>query len=153
MRYRLRTLLIAVTATAVVAAIAGALVKATRPVPIVASANGKQAIALLSAAKSVRIEVHWPPSRYDVELSPSAKRQLVAWLSEGIRDERPARYEMSGTIKLDPPTDPDWGILELNGLELGIRVDGKSYWRGLNREEFEQLVISEASGPSPSSEK
>jgi hypothetical protein len=60
---------------------------------------------------------------------------------------------MSGTIKLDPPTDPDWGILELNGLELGIRVDGKSYWRGLNREEFEQLVISEASGPSPSSEK
>jgi hypothetical protein len=144
MRYHLRTLVIVVTAAAVIAAIAGALLKASRPVPIVASAKGKQAIDLLSAAKSVRIEVHWPPSRYDVELSPSAKRRLITWLSKGVSDDRPLKYEMSGTIKLDPPTDPDWGILELNGLELGLRVDGSSYWRGLSRKEFERLVIREA---------
>jgi hypothetical protein len=144
MRYRLRTLLIAVTAAAAIAAIAGALLKASRPVPMVASADGKQAIALLSAAKSARIDVHWPPFRYDIELSPSAKRQLVAWLSKAVRDPRPLNYVMSGSIKLEPPTESDWGILELNGLELGLRVDGSSYWRGLSRKEFEELLVREA---------
>src|SRR4029079_9448619 len=144
MRYRLRTLLIVVTAAAVIAGIVGALVKASRPVPITAAASGKQAIERLSKAKSARIDVHWPPSRYDVSLSPEGKRQLAAWLSEGVRDDHPKKYEMSGTIKLDPPTDPAWGIMELNSIELGLRVDGKNYWRGLSRKEFEQLVIREA---------
>ena len=133
MRYRLRTLLIAVSVAAVIAAIAGAVVRASRPVPILASASGRQAIDRLSAAKSVRIDLHWPPSRYDTSLSPDGKRQLVAWLSEGVRDANPAKYVMSGTIQLEPPTDPTWAIMELNSIELGLRVDGKNYWRGVGR--------------------
>jgi hypothetical protein len=141
MRFRLRTLLIVVTAAAVIAAIAGTLLKARRPVPIVASVSGKQAIERLSNAKSARIEVYWPPSQYDVDLPPESKRQLVAWLSEGVRDDHPINYVMSGTIKLEPPTDPAWCIMELNSIELGLRVDGKSYWRGLSRRKFEGLVL------------
>jgi hypothetical protein len=144
MRFRLRTLLIVVTAAAIIAAIGGALVKARRPVPIIASTSGKQAIERLSNAKSARIDVHWPPSRYDASLSPDGKRLLVAWLSEGVRDDHPKTYVMSGTIKLEPPTDPTWAIMELNSIELGLRVDGKNYWRGLSRRKFEELVIREA---------
>lgn len=140
MRYRLRTLLIVVTVAAVMAAIAGALLKASRPVSIVASVSGRQVIDRLSEAKSARIEVYWPPYRYDINLSPDAKSQLVAWLSEGARDDHPAKYVKSGTIKLDPPTDPAWGIMELNSVELGLRVNGQSYWRGLSRSKFEELV-------------
>jgi hypothetical protein len=144
MRYRLRTLLIVLAVAAVIAAIAGTLLKASRPIPILTSASGRQTIDRLSAAKSARIEVDWPPSRYDIDLPPGAKRQLVAWLREAIQDDHPKNYVMSGTIKLDPPTDPDWGIMELNSIELGLRVDGKSYWRGLSRKKFEELVIHAA---------
>lgn len=144
MRYRLRTLLIVLSVAAVIAALVWALVRASSPVPIIASARGKQAIERLSKARSVRIDVHWPPSQYNASLSPDGQRQLVAWLSEGVRDNHPAKYVMSGTIELEPPTDPPWGILELSSIELGLRVDGRNYWRGLSRQKFEDLVIREA---------
>src|SRR4051812_11902149 len=143
MQYRLRTLLIVVTAAAVLAAIAGFVLKGSRPVPIVDSPNGKQTIERLSTSKSVRVDVIWPPERF--ELNPDKKRELVVWLRKAVRDDHPAKYEMSGTIKLDPPTYPDdWALLEIGDVEMGLRVDGSNYWRGLDRAQFEALIRREA---------
>jgi hypothetical protein len=50
---------------------------------------------------------------------------------------------MSGLVKLDPPTSPDWWLFEISDLEMGLR-DGRSYWRGLDSKEFQSIIRREA---------
>src|SRR5262245_8788810 len=129
MRYRLRTLMIVLVGAVVVAALIAVDLNAKRPLRIVDSSSGQQAIERLSAARSVRVNFAWPPNRFDVELSQAAKAEFESWLKKAVHDEYPFKLARSGKIILDPPTSPSWDLLEINDFEMGLCVDDVNYWR------------------------
>lgn len=82
MRYRLRTLLIAVTVFAVLAAIVGAILDAWMPTPISRSALGRQAIKQISTANQIRVEIYIDGAKRDFNLTLDSKTALLDWLNE-----------------------------------------------------------------------
>jgi hypothetical protein len=102
------------------------------------SAAGKHLIQELRAADRVTIKAHIEGREYDCKLTPDAKRRLIAWLQQAIRDNSPLKYSVSATIEL--PRSGDCLVLEISGAELGLRIDIDNYWRGLNRAEFERII-------------
>jgi hypothetical protein len=82
---------------------------------------GKRLIQQLRAADRVTIKAHIEGKEYNCKLTPDAKSQLIAWLQQAVRDNKPLKYAVSATIEL--PHSDDWLVLEISGAEAGLRID------------------------------
>lgn len=140
MHFRLRSLFLAIAAAAVIAAILGAIRQSNRPTPITTDLTGKQALAQLSAADSIKIELHTPQGLEQLDVPSELKSKLTSWLTRAIRDRRPAKYEIGGKVTVNATINADWSLMNISDFELGIRIDAGNYWRGLSRQEFEKLL-------------
>jgi hypothetical protein len=95
----------------------------------------------------VRVEVHWPANRCEVELSAAARRSLKEWLGKAVLDINPASYEMCGFMKFDSSKE-SWWLFEISSVEMGFRDSGGVYWRGLDGQRFQSIIDSEGTSSS-----
>jgi hypothetical protein len=138
MRYRLRTLFIAITVLAVAAAAIGWILDAFRPGKIVASREGRLALRQLGDARQVRIKMHIDGAEKECDLSPDATKALLAWLKKAVRDTRPAKRILLGDFWLDDSRDA-WLILQMNAVEVSVQTPHGT-WRGPDRAELEKFI-------------
>jgi hypothetical protein len=103
------------------------------------SKKGKEVIQQLQSADKVTLSAHIDGKDYDCTLAPEAKKRLISWLGSAVWDKRPLKYEVTSSIAFSNSKD-DWLVLQINDKEAGLRIDGNNYWRGLDRDEFAQIV-------------
>jgi hypothetical protein len=103
------------------------------------SNKGKQAIQQIQSADNVTLSAHIDGKDYACTLAPDAKKRLISWLGIAVRDKRPLKYEVTSSIAFSHSKD-DWLVLQINDKEAGLRIDIDNYWRGLDRDEFAQIV-------------
>jgi hypothetical protein len=144
MQYSLRTLFIAVTAIALFAAVGAAILSASRPKPIMRSAEGRKTIKLLADADRVTLELRVGREKEIVEFTKTGKEDLVRWLKKGIRDNVEPKRIHIGDLRVQSAND-DWLLLKISDYELSIQTRNAT-WRGLDRKELKRL-IRENGGP------
>jgi hypothetical protein len=140
MRFRLRTLMIAVTILAVLVAVGTIVLDSWTPRSISSSAEGRQVTKQLAAANPITIEIWTEEGKKRINLTPDSKQELLDWLRAAIRDTGPAERILLGHIELGTSgAENNWLVLKIGQSEVSVQTKHGT-WRGLKRSDFERIV-------------
>ena len=83
-------------------------------------------------------------------LMNNIKANLTMWVSKARHESNPQKYRVLAVIRLGAASPVEWDVLEINSVELGLRMPNGRYLCGLSRQEF-MAILDESSKRSESS--
>src|SRR6476620_1280162 len=104
------------------------------------SREGMRAMDELTNAEQVEVVGFIGGKKQRYVLMNNIKANLTMWVSKARHESNPQKYRVLAVMRLGAASPVEWDVLEINSVELGLRMPNGRYLCGLSRQEFMAIL-------------